>query len=317
MLQQQQPDQSLRIALIADTHMLGPYRGHWLDKLRREWQMSTAYYFMQLLHQPNSTFFLGDVFDEGQHVNSAEYDEYFKRFQRLFPKTSSDSLQVVTGNHDVGFHYRMNKNNLKRFYKSFNTSSCDIIKIGNVTFITINSMAMEQDGCNICEEAERKIQSIAAKLAPNDKPILLQHFPLFRSSDDKCMVDDCEDCAPEDEKIVAFREKMDCLSLRSSRWLLKLLHPRVVFSGHTHHYCLIDHDGIYEYSVPSLNWRNRDNPSYFLVTVSRDDYAVYKCLIPRESSVYKIYAMSMLFFISILSVILYRKCKQETRLKIL
>ena len=101
---------------------------------RREWQMSTAYNFMQLLHQPNSTFFLGnnlifivfkvkqivwsfntktnyyfpgDVFDEGQYVTSAEYDEYFQRFQRLFPKTNSDSsLQIVTGNHDVGFHYR-------------------------------------------------------------------------------------------------------------------------------------------------------------------------------------------------------------------
>jgi len=67
----------------------------------------------------------------------------------------------------------MNKNNLKRFYKSFNTTSCDIIKIGNVTFITINSMAMEQDGCNICEEAERKIQSIAG----NDIPLFLDHNP--------------------------------------------------------------------------------------------------------------------------------------------
>ena len=32
-------------------------------------------------------------------------------------------------------------------------------------------MAMEQDGCNICEEAERKIQSIAG----NDNPLFLDH----------------------------------------------------------------------------------------------------------------------------------------------
>ena len=57
----------------------------------------------------------------------------------------------------------MNNHNLKRFYKSFNTSSCDVIKIGDVTFVTLNSMAMEQDGCTICEEAERKIKRLAGK----------------------------------------------------------------------------------------------------------------------------------------------------------
>ena len=41
------------------------------------------------------------------------------------------------------------------------------------------------------------------------------------------MVDDCEDCAPEDEKIVAFREKMDCLSLRSSRWVISYMYTQL------------------------------------------------------------------------------------------
>ena len=32
-------DDGLKTMLLADTHMLGPIRGHWFDKLRREWQM--------------------------------------------------------------------------------------------------------------------------------------------------------------------------------------------------------------------------------------------------------------------------------------
>lgn len=45
--------------MIADTHLLGPYRGHWFDKLRREWQMATAFMVATTLHSPDVTFFLG------------------------------------------------------------------------------------------------------------------------------------------------------------------------------------------------------------------------------------------------------------------
>jgi hypothetical protein len=45
--------------MIADTHLLGPYRGHWFDKLRREWQMSVSWTAANALHSPNAVFFLG------------------------------------------------------------------------------------------------------------------------------------------------------------------------------------------------------------------------------------------------------------------
>jgi len=38
---------------------LGPFRGHWFDKLRREWQMSTAFVRAEYLHSPDLVFFLG------------------------------------------------------------------------------------------------------------------------------------------------------------------------------------------------------------------------------------------------------------------
>lgn len=97
--------------LLADTHLLGPFKGNWFDKLRREWQMFRAFQTAIVLHQPDVVFILGDVFDEGQWVNDKDFEIYINRFQQLFHAGSnSKHIRVYSaiGNHDVGFHYRYN-----------------------------------------------------------------------------------------------------------------------------------------------------------------------------------------------------------------
>lgn len=47
---------------IADTHLLGPFRGQWFDKLRREWQMYKTFQTAVALHQPEHIFVLGEFF---------------------------------------------------------------------------------------------------------------------------------------------------------------------------------------------------------------------------------------------------------------
>ena len=115
-----------------------------------------------------------------------------------------------------------------------------------------------------------------------------QHFPLYRASDETCQG---EDAATGAEKVEPFEPKWDCLSQQASDWvylfipsfldsfihsfihsfwaplqLLKQLRPSAVFSGHTHNGCEYRHGSALEYSVPSLSWRNRDNPGYLLVS---------------------------------------------------
>lgn len=49
--------------------------------------------------------------------------------------------------------------------------------------------------------------------------------------------------------------------------LLQWFKPRLILSGHTHSGCEVLHDNKYpEISVPSFNWRNRNNPSFILVS---------------------------------------------------
>lgn len=92
--------------LLADTHLLGPFKGHWLDKFYREWQMQRVYQASIRLHRPDVVFILGDVFDEGHWVDEEQFQTYLLRFYRLFQTPSHIKVYSVVGNHDIGFHYR-------------------------------------------------------------------------------------------------------------------------------------------------------------------------------------------------------------------
>lgn len=47
---------------------------------------------------------LGDLFDEGEWSNDAQFKDYVDRFYRLFPIPNETLMYVVAGNHDIGFH---------------------------------------------------------------------------------------------------------------------------------------------------------------------------------------------------------------------
>lgn len=59
--QQHSDGQLLKAFILSDTHLLGPRKGHWLDKWRREWQMHQAFQAIMILHKPELVFFLGNI----------------------------------------------------------------------------------------------------------------------------------------------------------------------------------------------------------------------------------------------------------------
>lgn len=52
----------------------------------------------------------------------------------------------------------------KRFNNAFNSSSVELISKRNVHFVSINSMAMEMDGCFLCYTAKLKLKQISSRL---------------------------------------------------------------------------------------------------------------------------------------------------------
>jgi len=100
-------DDPLRAMILADPHLLGPHRGHWLDKLYREWHMTRAFQAASRLFQPDVVFVLGDLFDEGDMVSDKQFQEYVWRYLKMFHLPPGIPLISVAGNHDVGFHYKL------------------------------------------------------------------------------------------------------------------------------------------------------------------------------------------------------------------
>lgn len=300
----------LKAMFLADTHLLGEIRGHWLDKLRREWQMERAFQTALWLLQPEVIFILGDIFDEGKWSTTEAWADDVQRFQKMFRHGSHVQLKVVIGNHDIGFHYQMSKYRIKRFEKVF--SSERLFSWKGVNFVMVNSVAMEGDGCSICSEAEAELREISRKLncsrevqgssqcegeqrLPFSAPVLLQHYPLYRASDANCSG---EDAAPPEERNVPFEEKYDVLSREASQKLLWWLQPRLVLSGHTHSACEVLHPGgVPEVSVPSFSWRNRNNPSFIMGSLTSNDYALSKCYLPFEDRVLATYGAAAAFLV--------------------
>ncbi|XP_066872188.1 metallophosphoesterase 1 isoform X7 [Kogia breviceps] len=296
------PEPVLRVMFLADTHLLGTVRGHWLDKLRREWQMERAFQTALWLLQPGVVFILGDVFDEGKWSSSQAWADDVGRFWKIFRHPPHVQLRAVAGNHDIGFHYQMNTYKIKRFEKVFNPER--LFSWKGINFVMVNSVALEGDGCDICSGAEAELLEISHRLncsreehrpqecgdgqqLPASAPILLQHFPLYRRNDANCSGDDA---APPDEKYTPFKERYDALSQEASRKLLWWLRPRLVLSGHTHSACEVLHGaGVLEVSVPSFSWRNRNNPSFIMGSITPTEYALAKCYLPCEDTVLTTY----------------------------
>ncbi|KAL6054159.1 hypothetical protein STEG23_020665, partial [Scotinomys teguina] len=274
----------LKAMFLADTHLLGEIRGHWLDKLRREWQMERAFQTALWLLQPEVVFILGDIFDEGKWSTAQAWADDVQRFQKMFRHGSHVQLRVLIGNHDVGFHYQMSKYRIRRFEEVFGSER--LFSWKGVNFVMVNSVAMEGDGCSICSEMEAELKEISRKLncsrevqgssqcegeqkLPSSAPVLLQHYPLYRASDANCSG---EDAAPPEEKNIPFKEKYDVLSREASQKLLWWLQPRLVLSGHTHSACEVLHPrGVPEGSLTSR------------------DFALSKCYLPFEDWVLTTY----------------------------
>ncbi|CAK6447810.1 unnamed protein product [Pipistrellus nathusii] len=305
----------LKAMFLADTHLLGEIRGHWLDKLRREWQMERAFQTALWLLQPEVVFILGDIFDEGKWSSPQAWADDVERFQKMFRHPDHVQLKVVVGNHDIGFHYQMSRYRIKRFEKVFNPER--LFSWKGINFVMVNSVALEGDGCSICSEAEAELVDISHRLncsreelrpgrcgdgqpPPASAPVLLQHFPLYRPSDANCSG---EDAAPPEEKAVPFKERYDVLSREASQKLLWWLRPRLVLSGHTHSGCEVLHGAqVPEISVPSFSWRNRNNPSFIVGSLTPTEYALAKCYLPLEDTVLITYCAATGFLVVLVLV---------------
>uniref|UniRef100_A0A0R3RKA4 Metallophos domain-containing protein n=1 Tax=Elaeophora elaphi TaxID=1147741 RepID=A0A0R3RKA4_9BILA len=295
----EQEEEETRIMMLTDVHLLGPYRGHWFDKLRKT--------------------ISGDLFDEGIISSQQGLVNYVNRFNELFYVPEDVERHCILGNHDIGFHDQISPARLQFLLEYFSRSFADHIVIGGNHFVLLNSMTIERDGCPLCTATERQIEELSRSFGCTKNvtiPIVLLHFPLYRESDANCPDD--YDALPEPMKWSRLRAGTDCLSNVSSHYVLEKLKPRAVFNGHAHYSCRTwwpSPYNMYEWTLSSFSWRNIPQPTFLLVTVRPDDIQVNKCFLPNEKMVigsYVVIAFGIVCFLfcRLVSYLRYQKNKK-------
>ncbi|KAI0225636.1 Metallophosphoesterase 1 [Lamellibrachia satsuma] len=266
----------LKAMFMADTHLLGSREGHWFDRLRREWQMERSFQTALTLFNPEAVFVLGDLFDEGKWCNDREFNYHVARFSRMFRRGLHNNMHILVGNHDVGFHSMIEDDKLpERLHIISASLDCAQQK---------NEDGNEDPSCETNDSF------------PYTRPILLQHFPMYRESDSNCSG---IDSAPPHMKADRFMPKWDCLSKDASQKILHLIKPRLIFGGHTHNYCYREHaDHTPEWTLASFSWRYKSTPSFLLATISNNNESVKKCYLPSEVTVIYTYIIGAVLIVA-------------------
>ncbi|KAK9878675.1 hypothetical protein WA026_023123 [Henosepilachna vigintioctopunctata] len=267
--------------------------------------------FQTSLHllQPELVFVLGDIMDEGFYCSLQDFDKYVSRFKQLFAVPKNTKLYTVVGNHDIGFHNEIKSSRNQMFITAFNSTPVQFFTLRGNYFVLINSMALEGDGCTLCKSVEIQLSEIEKKLKCSknstflnctskpslefySKPILMQHYPLYRSSDMDCTD---FDSAPMPIKEEIFKEARECLSKNSTYHILNQIKPRLALSGHTHHGCTrkLPFGFGEEITISSFNRRNKNNPTIGLGVITPNNLAFIKCPLPQESTIIIIYISGM------------------------
>lgn len=97
--------------------------------------------------------------------------------------------------------------------------------------------------------------------------LILQHFPTYRESDERCIEKDSDkqDVYREGWEVIS-KESTDLIGIQilyfeteminELKILGRMLSPRLILSGHSHFYCRIRNTlKIEEYTLASFNWR--------------------------------------------------------------
>jgi len=191
--------------LIADPHMLGPQRRHWIDIRWSDWGIQKALAAAVWVHAPRVVVVNGDVFDEGNVASSAQFKDAAARFHRIFAvggltqmrgdddkgHLSSPSLLVASGNHDVGLGYSASEHLVDRFARDV-SSTQTVECVANVSLVFLNTQVLHPSCSKQLREAEAAhisdpgVQAKVAQCSGPRRPLVFLHMPLYRPSDENC-----------------------------------------------------------------------------------------------------------------------------------
>lgn len=200
---------------------------------RRNWK------YVQYYLDPDSNFFLGDLFDGGRNWDDKQWIKEYTRFNEIFPKKPlRRTVMSLPGNHDIGFGDEVIESSLERFSSYFGETSSSL-EAGNHTFVLLDTISLsDKRNPNVSRVPMEFLNNFAMGSHPHPR-ILLTHVPLWRN--------------PEQQTCGKLRESKKPFPIQKgtqyqtvidedlSQEILTKTQPEILFSGDDHDHCHISH----------------------------------------------------------------------------
>lgn len=202
--------------------------------LARNWKYVQGYL------EPQTSVFLGDLFDGGRYWDDKYWFNEYQRFNRIFPrKPGTTTITNVAGNHDIGFGDTVVKNSLLRFSAFFGETS-DYFHIGNHIFVVLDTISLSDSADPHISEKPRDFLEKFGEVDPSYPRIMLSHVPLWRDVTKQT-------CGSRRESSNLFPvmkgdQYQTVITEEISNDVLDTIKPILLFSGDDHDYCHIKHE---------------------------------------------------------------------------
>lgn len=327
-----------RIALIGDPQIVDEhtYSGrpeilnYFVKKISDNYLYRNNAYLQSHL-DPDSTIFLGDLFDGGREWEDKMWLKEYQRFNKIFPKkVNRKTIQSLPGNHDIGFE-KIDYDVAKRFSTFFGESN-DYHELGNHSIILLDSISLSHTDPKIKKPAMDFLNTLNDKLNSQFPRILLTHVPLYRFNDKQL-------CGPLRESKSLFpmqkgKQYQTIIDYDVTQSILGTVHPDIIFSGDDHDYCDVQHSYTYNgqeklareitmktasmtngirypaYQLLSLNNPYNPNPKRKVVEDDESEnakepeqtFSTEMCYLPDPYLALKLYVLALITSIAIILV---------------
>ncbi|KAG0665521.1 hypothetical protein C6P44_004901 [Monosporozyma unispora] len=196
--------------------------------------------YVQYYLDPDTNYFLGDLFDGGRRWDDEYWIKEYNRFHSIFPKKPNrKTVFSLPGNHDIGFGDTVVESSFKRFSSFFGETS-SLHDVGNHTFVLLDTISLSDTTNENVSSVPREFLTQYAKEEHPYPRILLTHVPLWRDPKE-------QQCGPERESSNPFPimrgvQYQTVIDQSISQDVLSTIAPKYVFSGDDHDYCHIKHN---------------------------------------------------------------------------
>ncbi|MQM10594.1 hypothetical protein Taro_043486 [Colocasia esculenta] len=209
--------EDLKVMMVADLLLLGPDAGFTNFYFRHAFATKFFRKSFEKL-KPDMLIILGDVSAKGFELTKSKWLSLLQQFQRMLGPFLGLPLHIVLGDRDIGFCTNINENFVSHIASNLpglDSSGCGIFEISNVSFISLNAVALLCGNNDLRFNVEKVIENESLELHNSAKglkeaaengqspsfsdfhwrengasagsgPVLLLHFPLHQMAGRTC-----------------------------------------------------------------------------------------------------------------------------------